>query len=330
MKKLLGVALFVATGFQGSFAQGLLQQTFGSGANAFTIDFVTIGNPGNAADTTGNFNFNPPGSVSYTYNIGKYEVSREMIDKANAIGGLGITLHDMTNYGGNGANKPATGISWYEAAKFVNYLNISSGSSAAYKFDGSGNFQLWSVGDAGFNPNNLFRNSLARYFLPSTDEWYKSAFGGPSGEWYSYPTGTNTAPTPVSGGTASNTVVYNQSWSAGPADINNAGGLSAWGAMGQGANVWEFTESAWDGINDDANELREVRGGSWGDDRVGYISSSGDVSSYWYTPSNIDQEVGNDFINKGFRVAASSSIPEPSSLSLLALGGLLVALRRRR
>ena len=40
-----------------------------------------IGNPNNAADTTGNPN--PVGSVSYMYNLGKYEVSRDMITKAN-------------------------------------------------------------------------------------------------------------------------------------------------------------------------------------------------------------------------------------------------------
>ena len=34
--------------------------TFGTGANQFTIDFTTIGNAGNAADTTGY------GSVGYT------------------------------------------------------------------------------------------------------------------------------------------------------------------------------------------------------------------------------------------------------------------------
>ena len=34
---------------------------FGSGANTFDIEFVTIGNPGNAADATGNPN--PAGSV---------------------------------------------------------------------------------------------------------------------------------------------------------------------------------------------------------------------------------------------------------------------------
>ena len=58
--------------------------TFGSGANTFDIEFVTIGNPGNAADTTGNPN--PAGSVPYTYRMGKFEISEQMIDKANAAG----------------------------------------------------------------------------------------------------------------------------------------------------------------------------------------------------------------------------------------------------
>ena len=53
--------------------------TFGSGSNQFTMDFVTIGNPGNAADTAGNPN--PAGRVDYTYDIGKYTVSENMIDK---------------------------------------------------------------------------------------------------------------------------------------------------------------------------------------------------------------------------------------------------------
>ncbi|NDB96396.1 MAG: DUF5011 domain-containing protein, partial [Verrucomicrobia bacterium] len=38
-----------------------ITKTFGSGTNQFSIDFVTIGNPGNPADTTGNPN--PAGSV---------------------------------------------------------------------------------------------------------------------------------------------------------------------------------------------------------------------------------------------------------------------------
>ena len=54
--------------------------SFGSGANQFDIDFVTIGNPGNAPDDTGY------GAVASTYRIGTYEVSRGMIGAYNAIG----------------------------------------------------------------------------------------------------------------------------------------------------------------------------------------------------------------------------------------------------
>ena len=38
--------------------------SFGSGANQFQMEFVTIGDPGNAADFTGSPN--PAGSVGYT------------------------------------------------------------------------------------------------------------------------------------------------------------------------------------------------------------------------------------------------------------------------
>ena len=106
----------------------LVTENFGSGANAFSIDFVTIGNPGNSADNA--TSYGEPinrGSVAYSYQIGKYEVSRDMITKANAAGGLGITTQDMTYYGGNGVNRPAVGINWNEAAKFVNWLNTSKG-----------------------------------------------------------------------------------------------------------------------------------------------------------------------------------------------------------
>ena len=48
---------------------------------------MTIGNPGNPPDA----NPNPAGRVPYSYRIGKYEISEQMIDKANAAGGLGVT-----------------------------------------------------------------------------------------------------------------------------------------------------------------------------------------------------------------------------------------------
>ena len=53
--------------------------TFGTGGNAFTMEFVEIGNPGNAGDTTGWPTSS--GSVAYTYQMGKHEVSEDMINK---------------------------------------------------------------------------------------------------------------------------------------------------------------------------------------------------------------------------------------------------------
>ena len=306
MRKLLCLAVVLAPFSTICSAQDRTE-TFGTGANAFTIDFVTIGNPNNAADETGIPS--PAGSVAYTYNLGKYEVSRDMIDKANAEGSLGI---EYTGFSGS-ANKPGTGITWLAAAKFVNWLNTSTGSTAAYKFDGSGTFQLWSAGDAGYNASNLFRNSLAKYWLPSSDEWYKGAYGSPSGTWYDYATGSNSAPTAVASGTAANTAVYNNQ--SNTADITSAGGLSPWGTMAQGGNVMEWNETASDGNNNTADENRLLRNG-------GFYNGSVDSSSVFSMPAGRGD---NQF---GFRVA---SVPEPSSLSLLAVGlGGLALIRRRK
>jgi hypothetical protein len=136
-------------------AKCAMADTFGSGVNTFSVDFVTIGNPGNYADTTGDPS--PAGAVPYEYRIGKYEISEQMISKANALGGLGITIDSR------GPNKPATSVSWFEAAKFVNWLNTSAGYPAAYKFGprGISAFEVWTPSDPGYNPSNLYRNTLA-------------------------------------------------------------------------------------------------------------------------------------------------------------------------
>ena len=309
----LPLLTLLALSYQTASAQ-LVVENFGSGANAFTMDFVKIGNPNNAADTTGSPN--PAGSVAYTYNLGKQEVSRDQITKANAAGGLGISLYDMGSFGGNGPATPATGISWYEAATYVNWLNTSTGGTAAYKFSGS-TFQLWSSTDAGYNANNLYRNSLAKFVIASSDEWYKGAYGNLDGTWNNYPTGSDSAPTAVAGGTDANTAVYNGQ--TGPADITNAGGLSSYRTMGQGGNVYEWNETAYDGTNDTAGENRDIRGGSWRQ-----YDGNGDGlvagSRFSIDPSYV-------FESFGFRVA---SVPEPSTglLVVLGLSGLL--LRRRK
>jgi hypothetical protein len=96
-----------------------------------------------------------------------------------------------------------------------------------------------SASDAGYNPNNKYRNSQAECFLPSVDEWYKAAYFDPSGGGvsYDYPTGSNSEPAAVASGTAAGTAVYGQEpppFDWGPADITLAGGLSPYGTSVQG------------------------------------------------------------------------------------------------
>lgn len=215
---------------------------------------------------------------------------------------------------------PATGITWFEAARFVNWLNTSNGHSPAYKFvDNS--FDLWNSGDPGYNPNNPFRNRHAIFVLPSADEWYKAAYYDPtSGTYYDFPTGANSKPTKVSSGTAADTAVYAMSINHGPADITSAGGLSPYGTMGQGGNVWEWEETESDLINDSSLSFRGVRGGGW---------YGGDISLDASTRSDDHPTV--EFFSVGFRVA---TVPEPGTATLVGLGlavlGIIRPCRRPR
>ena len=288
-----------------------ITETFGSGTNAFSIDFVAVGNPGNLADTSG------WGSVSYTFLMGKYEITQGQITKANTLGGLGLDFSNWSTIGANGPNYPAGGINWFEAAKFVNFLNTSRGLSPAYKFDSGGKFQTWTVNDVGYNPANPYRNSGAQFWLPSGHEWHKAAFGSPQGTWYDYPTGSDTKPTGVSQGTDPGTAIYNGV--PGPAPVELSGGPSAWGTFGQGGNVYEWEETSADASNSNPDAARAIRSGSWNMGELALAASSS------YRNINFGpQATVSDF---GFRVAG---VPEPSSLSLLLAGGAVLMAGRRR
>ena len=302
------------------FATFVRADTFGSGANSFQIDFVTIGNPGNPGDPR-------RGSVPVTFRIGKYEISEDVVAIANTLGVLNISSDSR------GPNKPATSISWNEAARFVNWLNVSSGYAAAYKFatqpgepgyDANANIELWQPADAGYNPSNVYRNTRSQFFLPSMDEWYKAAYYDPSKDiYYDHATSSSQRPASTTGGADAGTIVYDLIYlypGGGPADIDFAGGLSTYGTMAQAGNVDEWLETAYDSNNNEVNEYRHIHGGNW--------------YSGIYQIRKTDDRGGAPYSEAyfmGFRVA-SNVIPEPSALVLAAssLGCTFLAWKRKR
>lgn len=298
--------------------------TFGSGVNSFDMVFVTIGNPGNTPDTMGTPI--PAGGVGYVYGIGKYEVSEDMINKFNASQSLQLNT-DL-----RGAQKPATSVSWNEAARFVNWLNTNTGNFPAYNFATTGvNDPIvpWSsLEPLDYDPLNPYRSKRTTYALPSDNEWYKAAYYNPGQDnYFLYPTGSDSEPISVTEGTAPGTAVYNLV-SQGPADVDKAGGLSPYGVMGLGGNVHELEETSFDFLNDSGLSSKAIRGGYWSSDSL-------DLRSTFRSSSGFH---ANKYPWWGFRVVTLSpqggggggQVPEPTTLAIVALGATCMACRRRQ
>lgn len=285
----------------------LAADTFGSGVDAFSIEFVNIGNAGNANDVNSTW-----GGVPYNYRIGVTEVPQDWIDKATNLGLANVSGDWWTG------NQPA-GLTWYEAAAFVNFLNTSTGHQRAYDltFSGGGwSMALWSrMEDWEAGGDNRFRHKDAYYFLPNIDEWYKAAFhknDGVTGNYWDYATGSDTIFTAVSGGTTVGTAVYGGVGNV-PADVDNNGGLSPYGTRGQNGNWDEWIEGAPNGLNDDPSGLRLDLGGDRASPEL-YLRAG----FYFNAQPTLD--------GPGLRVA---SIPEPSAATLL-MGAAFCALGRRK
>ena len=268
--------------------------------------FVTIANTSNVDDTTGY------GAVSYEYQISKFEAPESEIDAYNADP---INANTLITKDSRGANKPATDVTWNECARYVNWLNIKESRLPAYLFlddDITSNITPWDSADAWqLGGENLFRHRDAKYFLPSEDEWYKAAYYG-GGVYYTYPTGSNSAPATTTEGTLPDTAVYIDGVNPnppGPADVDLAGGLSPYGTMAQGGNTYEWNESTSDGLNNDTNGARVIRGGAW------YSSSLDLQSSFRSTIHPPDYEIAG----VGFRVVAIQPPSAPNTSPVLNL-----------
>jgi formylglycine-generating enzyme required for sulfatase activity len=296
-------------------------------AYAVDIDWIVVGDPGNAADTTGF------GQVNYTYSISKTEVTNtqyaEFLNAVDPTGAnaLGLYNPDMTSDAINGGIgfdgsdpvgsryfpkathtiKPVTYVSFYDALRFANWLHNGQGS-------GDTETGAYTITAQGIADNSITRNAGATIFLTSEDEWYKAAYyDALSTSYFDYPAGSDTQTS-----CGANTLLSNS------ANCNDAVGsvsdvgayiasASPAGTYDQGGNVWEWNEA----ILGSGPDIRGLRGGSWFTVGANGLAASARIGLG--TPSWELNEIG-------FRVAM---IPEPSTALLLGLGLAALALRRR-
>src|SRR5262249_21164061 len=110
-------------------------------------------------------------------------------------------------------NHPITYVSWYDAARFANWL--SNGQPVGAEGPGTtetGSYTLKKQSDE-ISWAQIARNASAVWVIPSEDEWYKSAYyNSQSGTYYKYPFANNSLPisakpgsTPNSGNLVGNT-----------------------------------------------------------------------------------------------------------------------------
>jgi len=307
------------------------------------MPFMTVADPGNTGELSGGtagFGLGRVcGAVDYTYNIGKFEVTAgqyaEFLNAVAATDTYDLYTGDMAFYGpgcqiqrsgssgsyaysvaAEYADRPANFITWFDAARFANWLTngmptgaqgLDTTESGSYYLDGAMTFQ---------EINGLTRQAGARYVIPSEDEWYKAAYydpalNGGAGGYYDYGTSTDALPgwdktDPDSGN--------NANWELGSGQTTEVGEFessdSPYGLFDTAGNVWEWHEVVVYG------QARGRRGGSFEDlvvnPMAAYTRHASDPAFEYYT--------------HGFRIA---EVPEPMTLGLLSLGGIALIRRRK-
>jgi sulfatase modifying factor 1 len=324
-------------------------------AHAVTIDWVTVGNPGNAADTTGF------GRVNYGYQIMKFEFTNAQyaaflnaIDPegtnpnlvynsdmgSNARGGItntGSTNGSRYAVKSNMGDKPVNYVSWWDAARVSNWLH--NGAQTYGSTDSSAtapqNTGAYTVGTA-TSGGAVAKNTGALYWLPTENEWYKAAYYDPTlsgtGGYHVYGNGFSSQPAAVTsgatgigtvGGTGNFANYSSQgSWNSQTGNVTTVGtngGPSYYGAFDMSGNVGELNDL--DGLALSGSS-RGNRGGNWGTVSPSILSSS---TSSTVTPSFAGSSV------LGFRLA---TVPEPATLGMASTGALCACgwwvLKRRR
>ncbi|HRZ47365.1 MAG TPA: SUMF1/EgtB/PvdO family nonheme iron enzyme [Candidatus Paceibacterota bacterium] len=324
---------------------------------AVNIETVRVGNPGNAGDTEvvwdGTTGY---GSVGYTYNIGKYEVTAgQYTEYLNRVGGVdtyGLYHTEMANTSsGSGitrsgggtvgnpytytvasshVNRPVNWVSYWDSCRFANWLH--NGQPTGNQGPGTTETGAYTLnGYNGDDGRTIQRNDGWKWAVPSEDEWYKAAYhknDGVTGNYWDYPTSSNTAPgQDMADASGDNANCYTAPYTYpidSPYYTTVAGEFqnsdSPYGTFDQGGNVWEWNESI---VYQDATySARGLRGGSF--DECPYADS---LLLAWNRTSVYNYGLRPyEYFDCGFRV---SEVPEPATVLLLVFAGL-GALRTRR
>ena len=324
----------------------------GSFANAGLIEWVTVGDPGNSADTA------PAGygAVADSYRIMKYEfTNQQYTDFLNSVDSSGSNPYSIYNSdmgndarGGisftsgnasgrkyairtNMGDKPVNYVSWFDAARVSNWLMNGATSSSSTEI---GAYTLVSGQTSGTAPAV---NSGAKFYVPTEDQWYKAAYyqgGGTSAGYWDYATQSNIPPATVtagltgigSAGSTGNFANYLAAadWNSQDGNVTTVGtngGPSAYGAFDMTGNVFE-----WNDLTGAAGS-RGQRGGN-------YRGTTASLSSSFSNTLGASIE-SNHF---GFRLASPvggpSDVPEIDPNGVTAALGLIVGglglLERRR
>lgn len=293
-----------------------------------SIEMVAVGNPGNAADTTGDPN--PAGAVAYEYKIGKYEVTNAQYAVfLNAVADADPNALYNTNMGSNArggitqsgaspnytyavkafmGDKPVIYVSWYDGLRFCDWLHNGQPAGAqaagtteggAYTLTGATSVAVGTDPTHGANG----RNAGARFHLPGEHEWYEAAYHEPGASGDSYwldPTRSDSAPTLATAdlfGNINNDTANIANWASG-ADWNGQDGhVTTVGSGGPGSE--SFYGAADMGGNVYEWNEQEIVSGYRGTRGGGWFSDSDSLQS-WYRPVIPPSSVGT---NLGFRVA---------------------------
>ncbi len=270
------------------------------------FEWVTVGNPGNAADISSGF-----GAVDHSFLIAKYEVTNQQYAQflnAKAVSdplnlysvSMGAGAGGITRSGVPGSysyspipgreNKPVNWVSYYDVLRFTNWMHNGQGDGDTE----TGAYTLEGGLAVPFNAETVQRNDDARIFLPTEDEWYKSAYHNAKGlketDYFLYPFRsdevTNCVPPP--GGE------NHANCARAVTDVVDKGSypesIGPYGTLDQGGNVWEWN------VGLVAGALPVMRGG-------GYYIGPGSLASSWQ-----DQwAASGEFSFAGFRVAAPAT-----------------------